>query len=120
MPRRKRAVSFDDDETRLTRNQPGKLQDLAVRWMETPAVARFMMTVLTSLICSAIFCKSTAGITVEDFAHVSKHLQGRWEIAGLIGWRAVEIAIVWVPVWGCECSLRLKFISIEIINPHAI
>lgn len=117
MSPRKKTVSLDNGRTRPTRDQPGKATALLLRVIDMPAVFRFGICVLSSLMISSLLYKLTASITVDDFAHVSKSLQEPWEIVGLIAWRAVEIGLVWIMTFDCEFP-RLESVGIE-INPSA-
>ena len=62
-----------------------------------PAPLRFPLLVLMSFTSSASLYSLASKITAGDLSSVSKSVNGWWEITGLLGWKAAQLAIGW---WG--------------------
>lgn len=56
---------------------------------------RFPLLVLFSLTLSSILYSLVSPFTTGDLATVSKSRDNWWEIAGLLGWKATQLAIGW-------------------------
>jgi hypothetical protein len=69
-----------------------------------PSPARFFLVVFGSLVLSSVLFTFTAGFTQGDLGLVSKHLEEWWEVAGLIAWRGVEVALAWLLGFDGECT----------------
>lgn len=61
-----------------------------------PSPARFAIVVFSSLVLSSILFTLTSSFTVGDLGPISRHLEGWWEVGGLIAWRAIEVGLTWV------------------------
>jgi len=62
-----------------------------------PAPLRFPLLVLISLTSSSLLYSLASEYTAGDLSSVSKSLNGWWEITGLLGWKATQLAVGW---WG--------------------
>lgn len=62
-----------------------------------PAALRFPLVVVFSLTLSSVFYSLSSAFTAGDLSSVSRSLNEWWEVAGLVGWKATELAIGW---WG--------------------
>ncbi|KAJ5551042.1 hypothetical protein N7535_001016 [Penicillium sp. DV-2018c] len=82
---RKRTVSWSEPHAATTS-----------RLASIPSPARFVLVVLSSLAVSSVLFTFTSGLTVGDLGPISKHLEEWWEVAGLIGWRAIEVGLAWI------------------------
>ncbi|KAI4134529.1 MAG: hypothetical protein LQ347_001452 [Umbilicaria vellea] len=62
-----------------------------------PAALRFPLLVVFSLTLSSVFYSLSSAFTAGDLSSVSRSLNDWWEVAGLVGWKATELAVGW---WG--------------------
>jgi hypothetical protein len=62
-----------------------------------PRVVRFPLLVVLNLSLSALLYSITSDITTGDLALVSKTYNEWWQVTGLVGWKALELAVGW---WG--------------------
>ena len=60
-----------------------------------PPRLRFPLLVLFSLTISSFLYSLVSPFTTGDLATVSKSRDNWWEIAGLLGWKATQLAIGW-------------------------
>lgn len=60
-----------------------------------PELLRFPLLVALNITFSALLYTLAAPITKGDLATVSGHRDEWWEIAGLLGWKAAELATGW-------------------------
>lgn len=69
--------------------------DAIIRPSKIPAPLRFPLVATLSLTISALLYSATATYTSGELARVSRRLE-RWdEVALLVGWRTVELALGW-------------------------
>lgn len=61
-----------------------------------PSLARFFLVIFSSLAISSTLFTLTSSITLGELGRVSKHYEEWWEVGGLMGWKAVEVALAWV------------------------
>ena len=64
---------------------------------KVPALLRFPLLVLLNLSLSALFYSLASGVTAGDLSTVSRSINDWWEVAGLLAWKASELAAGW---WG--------------------
>ncbi|KAJ5130497.1 uncharacterized protein N7515_006536 [Penicillium bovifimosum] len=87
---RKRTVSWSESSlARESHATPSRLASI-------PSPARFVLVVLSSLTVSSVLFTFTSSLTAGDLGPISKHLEEWWEVAGLIGWRAIEVGLAWI------------------------
>ena len=62
-----------------------------------PAHLRFPLLVLISLTSSSVLYSLASEFTAGDLSSVSNSLNEWWKIAGLLVWKAAQLAVGW---WG--------------------
>ena len=70
-----------------------------------PPRLRFPLLVLFSLTISSFLYSLVSPFTTGDLATVSKSRDNWWEIAGLLGWKATQLAIGWFGGFDSTISL---------------
>lgn len=60
-----------------------------------PPQARFPLLVVLSLSISSLLYSLVTPFTSGDLATVSRSRDNWWEIAGLLGWKATQLAVGW-------------------------
>ncbi|MCJ1255372.1 hypothetical protein MMC24_003188 [Lignoscripta atroalba] len=74
-----------------------------------PAPLRFPLVVILSLTLSALLYSFTSEFTAGDLSSVSRSLNEWWQVSGLVGWKATELAIGW---WGEYDSIDLASLTL--------
>ena len=92
MPKRKQAVA-------TTIDSPPAAPIITTKEPEStlPGSLHFPLLVFLSLTLSATLYTVASGFTAGDLSSVSRKLDDWWEVGGLIGWKAAELAVGW---WG--------------------
>lgn len=72
---------------------------------KVPEFLLFPALVVLSLTLSSALYSVASVLTVGDLSSVSRSLDDWWEVAGLIGWRILTLAVGW---WGEFDSERLR------------
>ena len=70
-----------------------------------PAVLRFPLAVIMSMSLSALLYSLTADLRADDLAIVSRRLVEWWQVLGLLGLKAAELAVGW---WGGYDGMDLQ------------
>jgi hypothetical protein len=71
-----------------------------------PSFLRFPLLLILNLGLSALLYSLASEFTTGDLASVSRSIDGPWEVTGLVGWKALELALGWwggydgkIPLW---------------------
>jgi hypothetical protein len=75
-----------------------------VRRSRLPAALRFPLVVLLSFTLSSLLFSIVAEVTAGDLAAISKHTESWVEIAGLLGWKVVLLAVCWFRGFDGKCT----------------
>ena len=70
-----------------------------------PSVLRFPLAVIMSMSLSALLYSLTADLRADDLALVSRRLVEWWQVLGLLGLKAAELAVGW---WGGYDGMHLQ------------
>ena len=99
----KRGPSAEPEHSHAVLPVPGaaKLPQLpempATPASQIPAPLKFPLIVALSMATSSFLYASASPYTSGDLSTVSASRDQWWEVAGLLGWRAAELAVGW---WG--------------------
>jgi hypothetical protein len=66
-----------------------------VRKSQIPSALRFPLVVILSFSLSSLLFSLVAEMTAGDLAAISKHTESWVEIAGLLSWKVVQLAVCW-------------------------
>ncbi|RHZ48638.1 uncharacterized protein CDV56_103783 [Aspergillus thermomutatus] len=96
-PRRRSSVVKATQAARSTidaARAASKTQESQLR--RVPSPVRFLLVVFNSLLLSSVLFTMTSSVTLGELGRVSKHLEGWWEVGGLMLWKAVEVGLAWI------------------------
>ena len=97
--------------------EPAEQQIVAsTRIPHLPEALRFPLLVILNITLSAVLYTVASPYTKGDLATVSGHRDQWWEIAALLGWKAVELAVGWWGGYDSESRPHPSLASLCLVN----
>ena len=94
-----------------------KLPELPEMPSKIPAALRFPLLVILSMAMSSFLYASASPFTSGDLSNISAQRDQWWEVAGLLGWRAFELAIAWWGGYDSKDAPRILHLQYTEVHP---